>query len=170
MVQFKAIIKKFQDQGEKTSWSYISIPPEISEQIKPGVRKSYRVKGFLDDYAIKQTAVLPMGNGAFILPLKAEIRKAIRKSEGSRVKIILEEDNKPLKISDELMSCLEDSPGAKQKFTSMPSSHQMYYSKWIESGKTVQTRAKRIHNTIIGMERNLSFAEVLKLNAQSVNK
>jgi hypothetical protein len=170
MVQFKPTIKKFGDQGEKTGWSYITIPAEISEKLKPGIKKSYRVKGMLDSYPIRQVALLPMGNGTFILPLKASIRKAIHKNEGATVNVVLEEDKKALKILSELLSCLEYSPRAKQKFAEMSFSHQMYFSKWIESGKTVQTRAKRINNTIIGMERNLSFAEVLKLNAQSVNK
>jgi len=32
-------------------------------------------------------------------------------------------------------------------------SHQMYYSKWIESAKTVGTKAKRIGLTILAMEK-----------------
>jgi hypothetical protein len=46
----------------------------------------------------------------------------------------------------------------------------MYYSKWVESAKTIQTKAKRITMTITAMEKNLTYAEMLRLNAQSVNK
>jgi hypothetical protein len=170
MIQFTAVIKQFAEQGEKTGWSYVTIPSDLAEQLKPGFKKSFRVKGKLDSHPIAQQALLPMGNGEFILPLKAELRKAIHKNKGAMVNLRLTEDKSDLQLSGELMECLADSPIAEKKFTSMPRSHQNYYSKWIESGKTVQTRARRIHLTILGMEKNLSFAEVLKLNAQSVNK
>ena len=170
MVQFTATIEQFAEQGEKTGWSYVTIPPDIAEELKPGFKKSFRVKGKLDAYPIAQQALLPMGNGSFILPLKASLRKAIHKNKGAMLKLILEVDKKPLKISAELLECLADSPKAEKKFTSMPHSHQMYYSNWIESAKTVETKAKRIGLTILAMEKNLSYGEVLRLNAQAVNK
>ncbi len=170
MVQFTAIIQQFGKQGEKTGWSYIAIPSDISEQLKPGFKRSFRVKGKLDDHPIKQVALLPMGNGSYILPLKSTLRKAIHKSKGAQLKIILEEDKKPLKVVAELLECLEDSPLANKKFNALPPSHQMYYSKWIEGAKTIETRAKRIGLTIMAMEKNLTYGEMLRLNAQSVNK
>jgi Domain of unknown function (DUF1905)/Bacteriocin-protection, YdeI or OmpD-Associated len=170
MVQFTATILQFAEQGEKTGWSYVTIPSDIANQLKPGFKKSFRVKGKLDNYSIFQQALLPMGNGEFILPLKASIRKVIYKNKGAMLKLALEEDKKPLKVSAELMECFADSPKAEKKFKSLPLSHQMYYSKWIESAKTVGTKAKRIGLTILAMEKNLTYAEMLKLNAQSVNK
>ena len=170
MVQFTARILQFAEQGEKTGWSYIAIPYDISEKLNPGFKKSYRVKGKLDAYPITQLALLPMGNGEFILPLKADLRKAIHKNKGAMLKISLEEDKKPLVVSSELLECLADVPKAEKKFNHLPRSHQLYYSKWIESAKTIQTRSKRIHLTILAMEKNLTYAEALKLNAQSVNK
>ncbi len=170
MVQFSAVIQQFAEQGEKTGWSYVSIPADIAEELKAGHKKAFRVKGKLDSYPIAQMALLPMGDGNFILPLKAALRKAIGKNKGAELRLSLSEDKTSLELSAELMECLADSPVAEKKFKAMPHSHQMYYSKWIDSGKSMQTRARRIHCTISGMEKNLSYAEVLKLNAQSVNK
>lgn len=170
MVQFTAVIQQFAEQGEKTGWTYVTIPVDISEQLKPGFKKSYRVKGKLDDHPIVQLALIPMGNGEFILPLNASLRKAIHKNKGTMLKLSLAEDKKPLEVSAELLECMADSPKAKKKFNSLPRSHQMYFSKWIESAKTIQTKAKRIGLTITAMERNLTYAEMLRLNAQSVNK
>ena len=170
MVQFTTTIQQFAEQGEKTGWSYITIPADLAEKLKPGFKKSFRVKGKLDNYTISQQALLPMGNGEFILPLKAIIRKAIRKNKGAMLRLSLELDIKPLKVSAELLECIVDSPNAEKKFRSLPHSHQMYYSNWIESARTVGTKAKRISLTILAMEKNLSYAEMLKLNAQSVNK
>jgi hypothetical protein len=170
MVQFTAVIQQFAEQGEKTGWSYITIPQDIAVHLKPGFKKSFRVKGKLDAHSIAQQALLPMGNGSFILPLNAALRKAVHKNKGAMLKISLEEDKKPLEVFAELLECLADSPKAEKKFKAIPRSHQMYYSKWIESAKTIETRTKRIALTIIAMEKNMTYAEILRLNAQSVNK
>ena len=170
MVEISTTILQFAEKGEKTGWSYVCIPSDVAEKLKPGFKKSFRVKGKLDNYPIARQALLPMGNGEFILPLKAAVRKAIHKNKGAMVKLILEEDNRALKVSAELLECLSDSPKAEKNFNSLPVSHQMYYSNWIESAKTIGTKAKRIGLTIVAMEKNLTYGEMLKMNAQSVNK
>ena len=35
MIKFTATILKFNEQGEKTGWTYIEIPADIAQQIKP---------------------------------------------------------------------------------------------------------------------------------------
>ena len=35
MVRFSTVIKQFSDQGEKTGWTYIEVPHEIAEKLKP---------------------------------------------------------------------------------------------------------------------------------------
>jgi hypothetical protein len=170
MVQFTAVIQQAAEMGEKTGWSYVIIPPEIALRLKPGNKKSFRVKGKLDAHPISQQALLPIGKGIFMLPLKSSLRKAIHKNKGAMLKLSLEEDKKPLEVSAELLECLSDSPKAEKKFKALPRSHQMYYSNWIESAKTIQTKAKRIGLTITAMEKNLSYGEMLRLNAQAVNK
>ncbi len=90
MIHFKAVIKKFNEQGEKTGWSYIEVPEEIASKIKPGYKKSFRVKGKLDEYRIEKTSLLPMGAGNFIIPVNAAIRKALGKRKGAIVNVSLE--------------------------------------------------------------------------------
>ena len=170
MVQFNAVILQFSQQGEKTGWSYISIPKDIAGEIKPGTKKSFRVKGRLDDHPIAKTALLPMGKGDFILPLNAAIRKAIHKKKGAMLKVRLQEDKQALSVCPELLECLQDAPPALQRFKALPPSHQLYYSKWIESAKTIQTKSKRIALTITAMEKHMSYAEMMRANAQAVNK
>jgi hypothetical protein len=170
MVQFTAVIQQFAEQGEKTGWSYVTIPPDISERLKPGYKKSYRVKGMLDAHPISRQALIPMGNGVFIMPLKAGLRKSLQKNKGAMLKLRLVEDKKRLEICSELLECLRDAPHAEKKFMALPRSHQMYYSNWIASAKTIRTITRRIACTIEAMEKNLTYAETLRLNAQSVNK
>ena len=60
-----------------------------------------------------------MGEGKFILPVKAEIRKKIGKKEGDRVNIVLYIDDSPLHIPDELLICLSDEPSAPERFLAL---------------------------------------------------
>ena len=73
MVKFTVTILKFGEQGEKTGWTYITIPAEIALQLMPDNKKSFRVKGKLDEYLIKGVALLPMGEGSFIMALNAAL-------------------------------------------------------------------------------------------------
>ena len=132
MVSFTTTIKKFDRQGEKTGWTYIEIPAGIADELNPGVKKSYRVKGKLDNFKIKGVALLPMGGGVFIIPLNAAMRKAIGKRNGAKLKVLLETDNDPFRMNADFMECLADEPIAKKHFESLPGSHQKYFSKWIE--------------------------------------
>lgn len=167
-VNFTATLQKFKEMGEKTGWTYIDIPAEIAQKIKPNYKKSFRIKGTIDKYAFKSAAILPMGGGDFILPLNATIRKNIKKSRtGEKVVLLVEEDKAPVEISADLLACLEDDAKAKAFFTKMPKSHQNYYSKWIESAKTDTTKAKRIAMCINGFNHNMTFAEILKSNREN---
>ena len=98
MIRFNAIIKKFSSQGEKTGWTYIEVPAEIAQQLKPNNKKSFRVKGYLDNYYFEGKALLPMGEGNFIMALKTEVRKAIGKRKGAEVLIKMQADDKPVTL------------------------------------------------------------------------
>ena len=162
MTTFNGIIKKYGSQGEKTGWRYLEIPASVAEQINPGVRKSFRVKGKLDHYPIAQVSLLPMGEGNFILPLNAELRKKIGKGEGQQVKLQLLTDNQKIELDKELMDCLKDEPKALDNFTRLPPSHQRYFSKWISSAKNDATRAGRIARTVKAMLLGQTYGQMLR--------
>jgi hypothetical protein len=162
LVRFSTQILQFEEQGEKTGWTYIRIPAEIADRLRPGNKKSFRVKGRLDDLEISRIALLPMGEGDFIMPLNAILRKAIRKRRGARLKVCLEPDHRPQLLSKDLMECLQDDPQALGFFRLLSKSHQQYFSKWIETARTVPTRTKRITQTVVALSRGLNFGQMLK--------
>lgn len=162
-ISFSALIEKFGDKGEKTGWTYIQIPAELAKKLKPGFKKSFRVKGTLDKFKIKGISLLPMGEGDFIMPLNGDMRKGIKKKRGEKVEVKIEEDKEEKKISQELLECLEFDAKAKKAFNNMPGSHQRYYSNWVEQAKTEATKAKRIAKTVKGLSLGMSFAEILKM-------
>ncbi|HEX5624765.1 MAG TPA: YdeI/OmpD-associated family protein [Saprospiraceae bacterium] len=162
MVSFTAEIHKFAKQGEKTGWTYIAIPAETAERIYPGMKKSFRVKGMLDDYPVEGLSLIPMGGGDFILALNAGIRKKIRKKQGESLNLQFERDTRPYVLNQELMDCLNLDPKAIGFFKSLAVSHQNYFSKWIESAKTENTKQERIASTFNAMLRKQGYAEMLR--------
>lgn len=162
MVTFSTPILKFGQQGEKTGWTYIIVSATAAKKLNPGVKKSYRVKGKLDDYTIEKTALVPMGDGDFILPINAAIRKATGKRLGATLKVQLEIDSTPILPPAELLECLADEPAALKYFNSLPQSHRNYFTKWIESAKTDATKAKRIALVIKTMIRKMDFGAMLR--------
>ncbi len=164
MVTSTAIILKLGQQGEKTGWTYIDIPTDLAEQLKPDYKKSFRVRGSLDNFKIAGIAVMPMGGGHFILPLKADIRKGIRKGEGAMLQVCLEEDvDFKLEVPDDIYDCLADDPEAFSYFNSLPESHRRYFINWINSAKTTPTRAKRIAQTCYAMANHLDYGQMIRL-------
>ena len=164
MIGFKTTLLKFDKQGEKTGWTYILIPSKIAGKIKPGNKKSFRIKGKIDELKIKSVALLPMGGGDFIMPVNATMRKAIKKNKGATVIIEMEEDKAAPKLSAALLACLEDDPGSKSYFSKLPGSHQNYYSKWIESAKTDATKTKRIATCINAFANKLTFSQMMQMH------
>lgn len=162
MFDYTTIILKFEKKGEKTGWTYIDVPADVAVKLKPGNKKSFRVKGKLDNFSIKKIALLPMGNGDFIMPLNAAIRKGIGKKPGAMLRVQLQEDKAPLKLNAELMECLADDPDAMKFFKTLPGSHQNYFSKWIEGAKTDATKTKRIAQTVTAMSRKQGFSEMMR--------
>ena len=168
MVSFTTTILRFGEQGEKTGWTYIEVSAEHATKLKPGNKKSFRVKGKLDEYAIKGVALMPMGEGDFIMPLNAEIRKGIGKRKGAKLSVKIEVDDSPIKLSSDLIDCLADEPKALEFFKALTPGHQKYFSNWIESAKTEPTKAKRIAMAVNAMARGLHFG--LMLREQKANK
>lgn len=163
MIQFNAEVKQFEKKGEKTGWSYIDVPANIATAIKPGAKKSFKVKGALDAHTIRQVSLLPMGSGDFIMPFNAAMRKATGKRKGSIIQVQLAEDQKAYELNKELLECLADEPDALAFFNTKTRSFKQYYSKWVESAKTQTTKAKRIAMAVSALSKKIEFGEMLRL-------
>jgi len=163
MIDFNTIILQFAEQGEKTGWTYIEIPADIAQEMKPGNKKSFRVKGKLDNLEVRGMALMPMGEGNFIMALKKEICKALHKSRGAMLKVQLEpDDDFKFPIPADLLECFEFEPEAEVFFNSLAESHRGYFTKWIDSAKTDATRANRIAATINAMVRRMDYGMMLR--------
>lgn len=163
MIEFATIILQFAEQGEKTGWSYIEIPAGLAQQMKPGNKKSFRVRGMLDALPVRGMALMPMGEGNFIMALKAEVRKGIHKNAGAMLHVKLEEDiDYKIETPDDLQECFDFEPEAFEFFNSLAKSHREYFIKWIDGAKTNETRAKRIVNTVNAMLRKWPYNVMIR--------
>ncbi len=162
MVQFTTTIKQFGKQGEKTGWTYIEIPVDASDELMPGNKKGFRVKGKLDNFSIKRIALIPMGGGIFIMPLNASIRKGIGKRKGAMLKVQLQIDETPFMFNKDFMACLGDDPLAKKFFVALTKSHREYFSKWIDAAKTEPTKIKRIAMAVNALSKKWGYPEMLR--------
>ena len=164
MIRFTTTILRFDKKGEKTGWSFIEITAAQARKLKPGSKVSFRVKGQLDQYTFEKVALIPMGQGNFILPVNGTMRKAISKKQGDKVSVSLEHDERKQTLSRDFMICLSDDPKALVFFKTLPGSHQLYFSKWIESAKTSPTKTKRIVMAVMALGRKHGFPEMMRAN------
>jgi Domain of unknown function (DUF1905)/Bacteriocin-protection, YdeI or OmpD-Associated len=166
MIRFTATIKKFGSKGEKTGWTYVEVPVDIAQELKPDNKKEFKVKGKLDKYVIKRISLIPMGGGLFIMALNADMRKAIGKKEGAMLEVQLTEDKSDFVFNADFMECLKDEPAADKYFQSLTGSHQRYFSKWIDSAKTDATRTKRIAMAVNALARGWGYLEMIRNSRQ----
>lgn len=148
------LLEKFPGKG---GWTYAAIP-----EISPDKHAHFgwvRVKGSIDGYEIKGYHLMPMGNGLLFLPVRAEIRKKIKKQAGDWVQIILYADNTPQEAPEELVLCLQDEPAAYQAFLKCTDGEQKAVVDWIYSAKTDETKVERIVQTINKLLNNQKLHE-----------
>jgi len=81
--------------GEGGSWHFVTVPEELSAQIRaqafagPRGFGSVRVEASIDGVRWR-TSVFPQKSGGYILPVKAEVRRKAGIAAGDEVKVELE--------------------------------------------------------------------------------
>lgn len=161
-IKFNSTIEKYGQNGDKTGWTFITIPTSEATKLNPLVKTSFAVKGFLDKVHISQVTILPIGQGNFILPLNAPLRKKLSKTKGESVLVTLEIDKEPYRMNALLIECLNDDLVALRLFNTYTPSHQRYFSKWIDAAKTDETKAKRIAQTLNALHLNQNYGEMIR--------
>lgn len=155
LVNKEYLLQKFPGKG---GWTYAEIPEILQNKNNPF--GWVKVKGSIDSYALKQYKLMPMGNGKLFLPVKAEIRKKIKKQSGDYVHVVLYSDISTLEIPSEILACFKNEPKQiLQNFTSFTEGEQKTYLDWIYQAKTEETKAKRIAQMLEKVEKKLRFRD-----------
>lgn len=165
MIYLKTEIEKYESNGEKTGWSYVYLPQEIADQIKPNSRRGFRVKGFLDELAVNGLSATPIKNDGFIIPLNKNLRKALKKEEGAVVELRLAFDADFKIVMPEVLEiCLAQEEGLLEYFLSLPKSHQNYFINWLNTAKTEPTLTKRLVMLVNAMALKQDFGAMIRAN------
>lgn len=162
MTTYTTAIHQFEENGDKTGWTYIELPADIAQELFPGNKKSFRVKGKLDHFPITSVAVMPMGDGSFMMAINANMRKGIGKRKGAMLRVSLERDTSLQEIVPELLECLADDQDALRHFQSLAPSHQRYFSKWVDEAKTEPTKVKRLALCLSALARKMHFSAMIR--------
>jgi len=170
MIRFETILQQFGEKGDKTGWTYIQVPQDIAEKLQPGSRKTFRVKGKLDEFSIKGVALMPMKDGSFMLPVNATMRKGIHKKKGAMVQVTIAVDKATPEIPKALKECLEDEPLALAFFLQLNLSHRNYFIKWVEGVKNEMGQAKRIAQTIDALLLKQNFVDMMRAHKSQKEK
>lgn len=165
MVVFNALIYKYAQNADKSGWTYVEIPSEIANQIKPNYKTTFRVKGLIDHVKISGLALIPAGAGDFILAINAKIRKEIKKKEGAMLNLSLESDDDfTIECPAELSEYLNEDLESGVYFNSLAKSHREYFYNWINSAKTLNTRTNRIVKTINALSQQWDYGKMIRSN------
>lgn len=139
LVNKKILLEKFTGKG---GWTFARLPG-----VKPDPHAHFgwiKVRGLIDDFEIRQYHLMPMGNGELFLPVKAAIRKKIKKEAGDTVKVTLYRDEDEIYIPEELQACLDLDPDAKKSFHKLSVEKQKELIQYIYKLKNPENRAERI--------------------------
>lgn len=156
LVKKNSVLKKFNGKG---GWTYTEL-----NEVKPNKNNPFgwvQVCGCIDDVEIKQYKLMPLGNGKLFLPVKAAIRKQIKKEAGDKVYIELYLDESTLEIPIQFIECLKDEPIAYRFFLGLKEIEQQKWVKYIYASSNVVLQDRKILITINALLKKIKNPSLL---------
>ncbi|TGE22426.1 DUF1905 domain-containing protein [Hymenobacter aquaticus] len=118
-------------------------PGEAFQQKPP-----FHVRGTIDGFPFRLTLVQNK-DGEYMLPVGKQIRRAIDKTWGLPVDVVLQLDTEEasFELPEDLERALAQS-GWRTKFDQLPYPYRREYVQWIERAKKPETRMRRIKESV----------------------
>lgn len=142
MKQYKFTGELF--QGPRGGY-YIDFPFDVQAEF--GTGKQVKVKIWFDGCCVRKS-LLPKGDGRHWLSVSIDIRKAIAKTDGDKVEVVLEADLEPRTVTlpEDFEWLLDDEPDMKRLFLGQSFNTQKFFSDWIDQSHEPDTRVNRINS------------------------
>ncbi len=138
LVNQEYLLKKFPGKG---GWTYAEIP-----EIPPDPHAHFgwvKVRGSIDGFEFNHYHLMPMGNGKLFLPVKASIRKVIKKQAGDSVHVIIYKEITEFVTPAEILECIRDA-GALEAYAKWSDARKREKLDWIAQAVHDETRVNRI--------------------------
>ncbi|HSI78094.1 MAG TPA: YdeI/OmpD-associated family protein [Lunatimonas sp.] len=147
LVNNKYLLEKFPGKG---GWTYVLLP-----EIPPAKRFPFgwmRVYGSIDEFKLEKYKLMPFGKGMLFLPVKASLRKQLKKEAGDWVSVVLYEEEHNEGIPEVILECLKDAPGALHHFQQLPAWEQRLHIDRIMDAKNQEKQIALIVGLIDRLE------------------
>jgi len=144
------VMEKYSGKG---GWTFVKMPTIANLPKKRN--NTVKIKGFIDDYELKDMHMWAMKQGNFIA-VKAEIRKKIKKEAGDTVKVVLYLDEPQTVIPEDFLVCLREESKLFAYFGKLPEKEKQAMTDWIFSVKTEDEKIDRIVKTMEKLESAVS--------------
>lgn len=155
LIEGNFLLQKFPGKG---GWTYAALPGIRQEKENPF--GWVKVKGSIDHYELNQYKLMPMGRGKLFLPVKAALRKEIKKESGDYVKVVLYRDYTSLEIPVEIEECFrQEDPDLRKVFMQFSEGERKRYLDWIYVARKEETKAQRILKMMDKLSKGLRFHE-----------
>ncbi|MBL4937684.1 DUF1905 domain-containing protein [Clostridium sp. YIM B02515] len=141
--EFDAVIKKHDEMDA----AFIEFPFDAEKEFK--TKGQVKVKASFDGYQYRGS-LAKMGHYCHCIGITQKIRKEISKQAGDSVHVIIEKDDEPrvVQLPEDFKKVLEESKKAKEFFYCLSYTNQKKYIEWITNAKKIDTREKRIEESI----------------------
>jgi hypothetical protein len=142
--KFTAVLEKPAD-GKDTA--FVSIPFDVEKQF--GTKGHVKVMATFDGHPYRGI-LANMGTGCHVIGVRKEIRQAIGKQVGDKIKVViaLDTDERVVDVPEDFLIVLNKSKKAKAFFDSLSYTNRKEYALWISSAKKTETRHRRLQQAI----------------------
>jgi hypothetical protein len=140
VIRFSAVLDKMSGHF---AWHYVEFPHDVEKLF--GRKGSVRVKGTVNGVPMDR-ALLPTKSGYHILVFGTDLRRKAKMKVGDTARFEVWLNKKPdeLQLPAELQETLDFFPDFKAGWERMKPGMKRSMLIWINQGKTVPTRAKRV--------------------------
>jgi hypothetical protein len=140
IIHFSAVLEKM---SGRFAWTFVEFPHDVEKLF--GKRGTVRVKGTVNGVPMDR-ALMPRKSGYHMIVFGTELRKKAKLVVGKEAVIEVWLNTRPneLELPEELQETLDFFPEFKAGWERMKPGMKRSMLIWINSGKTVPTRAKRV--------------------------
>ena len=140
IIRFDAVLKKMPG---RFAWTFVEFPHDVEKMF--GKRGSVRIKGTINGVPMDR-ALMPSKSGFHIIVLGTDLRRQAKVKTGEKAHFEVWLNTKPdeLELPEELQETLDFFPEFKADWERMRPGMKRSVLIWLNNGKTMATRAKRV--------------------------